>query len=123
MGLSTRSAQRSTDSETRRFRQRGAAAARHRPERNRVREDRVRIAVLSPFLAGAYYGQVLKGVARHAATLGGRVVAVQARDGRPEGTYPWLPERAGGRLAWDQVDALITVLDAADETYLEEVRA
>jgi len=83
----------------------------------------VRIAVLSPLLAGAYYGQVLKGVARQAATLGGRVVAIQTRDGRPDGTYPWLPERAGGHLAWDQVDAFITVLDAADETYLEEVRA
>jgi DNA-binding LacI/PurR family transcriptional regulator len=83
----------------------------------------VRIAVLSPLLAGAYYGQVLKGVARQAATSGGRVVAIQTRDGRPGGTQPWLPGQAGGHLAWDQVDAFITVLDAADETYLEEARA
>jgi diguanylate cyclase (GGDEF)-like protein/PAS domain S-box-containing protein len=83
----------------------------------------VRIAVLSPLLAGAYYGQVLRGVAREAATFGGRVVAVQTRDGRPDGAYPWLPAQAGGHLAWDQVDAFITVLDAADEAYLEEVRS
>jgi diguanylate cyclase (GGDEF)-like protein/PAS domain S-box-containing protein len=83
----------------------------------------VRIAVLSPLLAGAYYGQVLKGVARHVATIGGRVVAIQTRDGRPDGTRPWLPGQAGGHLAWDQVDAFITILDAADETYLEEARA
>ncbi len=83
----------------------------------------MRIAVLSPLLAGAYYGQVLRGVARQAATCGGRVVAVQTRDGRTDGTYPWLPAQAGGHLAWDQVDAFITVLDAASEPYLEEIRA
>ena len=55
----------------------------------------MRIAVLSPLLAGAYYGQVLKGIARQTATLGGRVVAIQTRDGRLDGTYPWLPGQAG----------------------------
>jgi diguanylate cyclase (GGDEF)-like protein/PAS domain S-box-containing protein len=88
-----------------------------------VRQDRVRIAVLSPLLAGAYYGQVLKGIARQTAALGGRVVAIQTRDGRLDGRYPWLPARAGSRLAWEQADAFITVLDAADESYLEAIRA
>jgi diguanylate cyclase (GGDEF)-like protein/PAS domain S-box-containing protein len=83
----------------------------------------VRIAVLSPLLAGAYYGQVLKGIARQTASLGGRVVAIQTRDGRLDGTYPWLPAQAGGHLAWDQVDAFITILDATDEAYLEEIHA
>jgi diguanylate cyclase (GGDEF)-like protein/PAS domain S-box-containing protein len=88
-----------------------------------VREDRVRIAVLSPLLAGAYYGQVLKGIARQTAAMGGRVVAIQTSDGRPDGTYPWLPAQGDGHLAWDQVDAFITVLDAADEPYLEGIHA
>ncbi len=83
----------------------------------------MRIAVLSPLLAGAYYGQVLKGIARQTATLGGRVVAIQTRDGRLDGTYPWLPEQTGGHLAWQQVDAFITILDATDEAYLEEIHA
>src|SRR5580658_1785868 len=108
MGLSTRSAQRSTKSEagvTQNVGQRPKGTDQRGTE---VREDRVRIAVLSPLLGGAYYGQVLKGVARQAATVGGRVVAIQTRHGGLGGTYPWLPEQAGGRLAWDQVDAFIT---------------
>jgi diguanylate cyclase (GGDEF)-like protein/PAS domain S-box-containing protein len=86
-------------------------------------EDRLTVGVLSPLLAGAYFGLVLKGIARYAATIGGRVIAVQTRDAQLGGVLPFMPPPFSTPLAWEQVDGFITVTDAVADSYVARARA
>ena len=92
-------------------------------KKEQMHERRLTIGVLSPLLGGAYFGVVLKGVARHVAARGGRVVAVQTRDAQLGGVYAWLPPPFSTPLAWDQVAGFVSVIDAASDPYLEQLRA
>ena len=91
--------------------------------KEKMQEERLTIGVLSPLLAGAYFGVILKGLARHMATLGGRVVAVQTRDAQFAGGYPSLPSPFSTPLAWDEVAGFVTIIDAVGGPYLEQLRA
>lgn len=80
------------------------------------------MGVLSPLLAGAYFGVVLQGLARQMASVGGRVVAVQTRDAQLGRAYPWLPPPFATALAWDAVDGFIVVIDAVSDDYLAQLQ-
>ncbi|HET9058542.1 MAG TPA: diguanylate cyclase [Acidimicrobiales bacterium] len=85
-------------------------------------EHRLTVGMLSPLLAGAYFGVVLQGLARHMATAGGRVVAIQTRDAQLGREYPWLPPPFATALGWDAVDGFVVVIDAVTDDYLSQLQ-
>src|SRR5487761_1216783 len=84
-------------------------------------DDAPSIGVLSPLLAGAYFGEILKGLARYVAGEGGRVIAVQTLDGELGDHFPDVPPFRTP-LAWDQVDGFVVIIQAASEAFLRELR-
>ena len=86
-------------------------------------EDRLTVGVLSPLLAGGYFGVVLKGIASYTASAGGRVVAIQTRDAQLGGVYPWTPPPFNTPLAWDQADGFVSVIDGVTDSYLARLKA
>ncbi len=84
---------------------------------------RLTIGVLSPLLSGHYFGGLLRGVARAAATAGGRVVAVQTIDpGVDEIAYLNLADFRYP-AAWQRVAGFVVILNSADRDYLAALRA
>ncbi len=86
-------------------------------------EGTLTVGVLSPLLAGAYFGATLKGVARELAVVGGRVVAVQTRDARMAETVVWPGPEVPVPLAWDRVSGIIALTNAVSDAYLAQVQA
>lgn len=85
-------------------------------------EDRLTIGVLSPLLAGAFFGRLMDGIARRVAAAGGRVVAIQTLDAALGDRYPAVPpfEEPVGR---DEVAGYIAVINAVSARYLEAARS
>ena len=80
------------------------------------------VGVLSPYLAGTYYGALISAITRVTALTGGRVAAIQtATPGREyhEGTTL----KSLARVAWDRLDGFVTIANAVPATYLDELRA
>lgn len=80
------------------------------------------IGVLSPLLSGHFFGVLLRGIARAAAAVDGRVIAVQTIDpgvdevaylNRSDFQYP---------VAWQHVSGFVVILNSADRGYLEALR-
>jgi diguanylate cyclase (GGDEF)-like protein/PAS domain S-box-containing protein len=86
-------------------------------------EGTLTVGVLSPLLAGAYFGETLKGVARELAIVGGRVIAVQTRDARMAETVVWPGPEMPVPLAWDRVSGIVSLTNAVSDAYLAEVQA
>ena len=84
-------------------------------------EDGPSIGVLSPLLAGAYFGEILKGLSRYVTGRGGRVIAVQTLDGELGDHCPDVPPFCTP-VAWDQVDGFVVIIRAASEAFLRELR-
>lgn len=80
------------------------------------------IGIVSPYLAGYYFGSLISGVQRFVSARGGRVVAVSTaslgaddRQGVPRGQL--------ARLAWERVSGFIAIANAVPGEYLEDLRA
>jgi diguanylate cyclase (GGDEF)-like protein len=86
-------------------------------------DERSTIGVLSPLLAGFYFGGILKGVARAAATSDGQVIAVQTFEaGMDEAVY--LQESTFRHpVGWQHMAGFVVILNAADREYVESLRA
>jgi diguanylate cyclase (GGDEF)-like protein/PAS domain S-box-containing protein len=84
--------------------------------------DDLTIGVLSPLLAGAFFGKVLNGLAHELATLGGRVLGIQTLDATLGDGYPGIPP-FNTRVAWEQVDGFVTIINAVSKSYLQGIRA
>jgi hypothetical protein len=68
-----------------------------------VADGQLTIGVLSPLLAGTYFGEMLKGIAHHVASLDGRVVAVQTLDSALGDQYLG-PSQFASPVSWDRAD-------------------
>ncbi len=75
------------------------------------------VGVLSPLLAGTYFGELLKGIAGYVAKAGGRVVAVQTLDAEL-GDHYLGPSRFVTPVAWDVVDGFVAITRAVPDDYL-----
>ena len=85
------------------------------------RNGSLRIGVLSPLLAGAFFGQVLRGIAAVGQEEGARLIAIQTLDLSQGGHHARVP-RYDLHTAWDQVAGFVVVLNAVDLPYLEMLR-
>jgi diguanylate cyclase (GGDEF)-like protein len=86
-------------------------------------DENFAVGVLSPLLAGTYYGGILKGVARAVAKAGGRVVGLQTFDtGRDEAVY-LRPSTFRYPIGWGSLSGFVVILNAADHQYLKALRA
>jgi diguanylate cyclase (GGDEF)-like protein len=81
------------------------------------------IGVLSPYVGGNYYGEVLGGIVAAAAQVDGRVVAVQTLEAGSFHAYSVGTPDFRHRVAWDVVDGFVVVANAVDPDYLEALRA
>ncbi len=79
------------------------------------------VGVLSPLLAGTYFGELLKGIAGYVATAGGRVVAVQTLDAEL-GDHYLGPSRFVAPVAWDMVDGFVAITRAVPDDYLRRLQ-
>jgi len=81
------------------------------------------IGVLSTSFGGAYFGQILQGIAARTAAAGGRLVCVQTFEA---GTYSLDladPPRFRPPVAWDHIDAFAVILNGVDREYLSAIRS
>ncbi len=80
------------------------------------------VLVLTPSLGGDYFGEVLAGLACEVVGAGGRLVVVEtlpataARDGAGE------PGDFAARVAWSQVDGVVSITAAVGAAYLQGLR-
>ena len=81
------------------------------------------IGVLSPLLAGFYFGGILKGVARAAAKAGGQVIAMQTFDPGMEELVYLRPSTFRYPIGWEHISGFVVILNAADRTYIQALRA
>src|SRR4051812_32222801 len=77
----------------------------------------LRVAVLAPFVGGAYYGEIIQGVAQAATEAGWGVLAVQTV---PAGSHD--PDHNGTPdlrvpVAWDRYDAAVGLIGGLDVEY------
>lgn len=86
-------------------------------------ESTLTIGVLSPLLAGAFFGVIINGISDYVTARGGRVVAVQTRDAQLGTNYSWASPPFSTPLGRDRVDAFIGIIDAANDEYLAEIKA
>jgi diguanylate cyclase (GGDEF)-like protein/PAS domain S-box-containing protein len=80
------------------------------------------IGVVSPLLAGAYFGEILKGVSSWVGRFGGRAIAVQTLDASLGDKYAGVPPFTS-RVAWDHLDGLLVVVRATTDEFLAGVRS
>jgi diguanylate cyclase (GGDEF)-like protein len=85
-------------------------------------DESLTIGVLSPLVAGSYFGGILEGVARAAAKAGGRVIAMQTFDtGMDEAVY-LCSSTFTHPVGWERMSGFVVVLNAANREYVAAVR-
>jgi len=85
-----------------------------------VPEGSLTVGVLSPLLAGAYFGEILNGTSRYVAGRGGRVVALQTLDAELGDHYPGVPP-FDSEVAWDAVDGFIVIVQAVSSSFISRL--
>ena len=79
------------------------------------------IGVLSPYLAGPYFGSLISAIARVVRAAGGQVVAVQtAKPGEEYLESPTLVDVAN--VGWEQLAGFVTIRKAVPPAYAEALR-
>lgn len=81
------------------------------------------VVVLTPGLGGDYFGDVLAGLSREIVAADGRLVVVETLQDhvRREDEMPTV--RFSLPLAWDRADGVISLTNAVDTAYLEQLSA
>jgi len=77
---------------------------------------------LVPLVSGPYFGAVLAGIAAQATARGGRSLAIQTLDAALGDDYAGAPVMVEP-TAWNLVDGLIVITNAADDAYLRAFQA
>lgn len=80
------------------------------------------IGVLSPLLAGEYFGAVIAAIGDQAIANGARLIAVQTLDGRV-GESDSSETDFSSQVGWDHLSGLIVVINAVSDEYLHSVMA
>jgi diguanylate cyclase (GGDEF)-like protein len=75
------------------------------------------IGVLTPLVAGPYFGEILTGISREAAAAGHGVVVIQTLDPAVGDTHAGVP-RLEGHVGWDHVAGFVVVTGAVSDAYL-----
>ena len=83
----------------------------------------VHVGVLSPVTGGFFFGEVLAGVVREVAALGGHVTLVQTLDAGQSGDEFTPAIAATAPVAFDTIDGFITIAWATPTSYLDELRS
>jgi diguanylate cyclase (GGDEF)-like protein/PAS domain S-box-containing protein len=78
------------------------------------------VGFLSPLLAGAYFGTLLKGVAAAVWAGGGRAVAVQTRDTGIDHDNFGIPDYTSD-VCWGHIDGFVVVVNAANAGYYRSI--
>lgn len=82
----------------------------------------VNVGVLSPGTGGYFFGEVLAGVVREVASVGGNVTLVQTLDaGQTSDDFE--PSLSQPEVAWDSIDGFIAIAWATQAEYLDRLRA
>jgi diguanylate cyclase (GGDEF)-like protein len=81
------------------------------------------IGVLSPFVGGAYYGNLLAGLGTAAALHGSRLIAVQTLDAAADMTVNAGNPAFEAPVAWDHIAGFVVLADAVTDTYLHRIEA
>ena len=81
------------------------------------------IGVLSPYVGGSYYGEILTGIALAASAVNGRVVAVQTVEAGSFHAHSVGTSDFRDHVAWDHVGGFVVVANAVDPAYLAALRA
>ncbi|MEA3183803.1 MAG: hypothetical protein QOJ74_280, partial [Ilumatobacteraceae bacterium] len=83
----------------------------------------ITIGVLSPVTGGLYYGEIVAGIAREVAAVGGRVVLMQTLDaGLSSDEVPAAPDFTTP-IAWDHLDGVVSIATATQRPFLDRLRA
>ena len=80
------------------------------------------VLVLTPSIGGFYFGELLAGIGREIAGAGGRVVLVQTLDHGTRSNEASEPSDFATRVAWSQVDGVVSVTSAVGGPYLQRLR-
>ena len=80
-------------------------------------QEKKSIAVLTPLVAGPYFGAVVAGIAAEAAASGLRTIVVQTLDPALGDTHAGIPE-LDAHVAWGQVRGAIVVTAAVTTSYI-----
>jgi diguanylate cyclase (GGDEF)-like protein/PAS domain S-box-containing protein len=83
----------------------------------------VNVGVLSPVTGGFFFGEVLAGVVREVASLGGHVTLIQTLDAGESSDACAPGEAASLPVAYDAIDGFITVAWATPPSYIDHLRA
>ncbi len=78
------------------------------------------IGILSPLLAGSFFGGILSGVSRAALLAKRDLIAFQTLDGSVETYFGGNPSFYD-HVGWSRVDGFIVVINAVDEDYLQDI--
>ncbi|MCL5048618.1 MAG: EAL domain-containing protein [Firmicutes bacterium] len=78
------------------------------------------IGILSPLLAGSFFGGILSGVSRAALLAKRDLIAFQTLDGSVETYFGGNPSFYD-HVGWSRVDGFIVVINAVDEDYLRDI--
>ena len=82
----------------------------------------VNVGVLSPVTGGFFFGEVLAGVVREVASVGGHVTLVQTLDaGQTSDEFE--PSMAQTTVGWDSIDGFVAIAWATHAGYLDRLRA
>ncbi|MEO3816565.1 EAL domain-containing protein [Plantactinospora sp. B24E8] len=80
------------------------------------------IGVLTMSVGCDYFGSILGGIARTAAAVGGRMIAIQTLGAGTFDFDPPEPPDFGYPVAWEHVSAFVVILNSASLSYLEAIR-
>jgi diguanylate cyclase (GGDEF)-like protein/PAS domain S-box-containing protein len=83
----------------------------------------VHVGVLSPVTGGPFYGDVLVGIVREVAAVGGHVTMIQTMDAGVSGDEVMPAPSITVPIGWDQIDGFIAIAQASSSDYLNRLRA
>ncbi len=78
--------------------------------------------VFTPSLGGDYFGEVLAGLAREIVGADGRLVVVETLPATAPRDEPGEPGDFAARVAWSQVDGVVSITTAVGPAYLQQLR-
>ena len=83
----------------------------------------ITVLVLTPSVGGHYFGELIAGIGREVAGVGGRIVLVQTLDGGSRSDEESEVSGFAIPVAWSRVDGAIAVTTAVRGSYLHQLRA
>ncbi|MGV8850689.1 MAG: EAL domain-containing protein [Propionibacteriaceae bacterium] len=82
----------------------------------------VTVLVLTPSMGGHYFGELLVGLCREVAGVGGRLVVIQTLLAAAPRDEPGEPGGFATPVAWSQIDGVVSITTAVGAPYLQRLR-